>query len=517
MVKHRILKLSLSALASGLVTTGLVMGPASAQKSKDTLRVGFYDPISIVDATHDPKPETGFLSRAVYDNLLAYDRKSGEFKPSLAKSWKRIDAKTLEFKLRDDVKFHDGSEFDADDVVYTINWMADPKVKFRIKSRYLWIKNAEKIDKYTVRIHTKRPAAVAWARFAISTPIYPSDVHGALKVKSTFGKKGIGTGPYMVESVDSNKGVVLKANPNYKLGSPWRPAAKIGRIHAIPIPDVQTQTAQLLTGRLDLMYRVPKDQLDAMKSNSDLSITIQNGQLFYYMAMDSIGKSGNKPLMDKRVRKALMMAVNRGGIKTSLIPGGDSMKQMDAMCQSWQIGCGFTTKPPAYDPAAAKKLLAEAGYPNGFEVEISTTLSRTIASAVAGDLRKIGVKAKVAKLTFGAYRKKQRQGKIQILVNQWASGGIPDVQSTASFFHNKGARNYYGDKVIAETIPKAEAAFVDADRRKIYSIVFDRNNTEAYMMPITPVPPTFLHTKDLVISGGEIETFGATPAGMAWK
>ena len=449
MTKDRMLKLALTAL-----TTGLIATPAMAQKSKDTLRIGFYDPISIVDATYDPKPETGFLSRAVYDNLLAYDRKNNKYRPSLAKSWKRIDAKTLEFKLRDDVKFHDGSEFDADDVVYTINWMANPKVRFRIKSRYLWIKNAVKIDKYTVRIHSKRPAAVALARFAISTPIYPSDVHGALKVKSTFGKKGIGTGPYMVESVDPNKGVFLKANPNFNHGGAWRPKARIGRIHVLPMPDTQTQTAQLMTGGLDVMYRVPKDQLDALRSNPALSVTTQKGQLFYYIAMDSVGKSGHPALKDKRVRKAIMMAINRDSIKNTLIPGGNNTKQMDAMCQSWQRGCGFTSKPPAYDPAGAKKLLAEAGFPNGFDVNITSTLPRIIPVAVSGYLRKVGIKATVSKLTFGAYRKKQRQGKIQILVNQWASGGIPDVQSTATFFHGKSPRNYYGDKVISKPFQK---------------------------------------------------------------
>ena len=510
-------KFKLTELLSVVFVLGIVVSPVWAQKSKDTLRIGFYDPISIVDATHDPKPETGFLSRAVYDNLLAYDRKTNTFRPSLAKSWKRINAKTLEFKLRDDVKFHDGSEFDADDVVYTINWFANPKVKFRIKTRYLWIKNAEKIDKYTVRIHSKRPAAVALARFAISTPIYPSDVHGALKVKSTFGKKGIGTGPYMVESVSPNKGVVLKANLNFKHGGPGRPAARIGRIHVLPMPDVQTQTAQLLTGGLDLMYRVPKDQLDSLKSNPALSVTTQKGQLFYYIAMDSIGKSGHKALQDKRVRKAIMMAINREQIRNTLIPGGKQTQQMNAMCQKWQRGCGYTTKPPAYNPAGAKKLLAQAGFPNGFDVNITSTLPRVIPVAVSGDLRKIGIKASVSKLTFGAYRKKQRQGKIQILVNQWASGGIPDVQSTATFFHGKGARNYYGDKVISKTIPKAEASFDDAERRKIYATLFDRNNTEAYMMPITPNPPTFLHTKDLVIDGGETETFGVSAYTMYWK
>ena len=510
-------KCKLTELLSMVFALGLIASPTSAQKSKDTLRIGFYDPISIVDATHDPKPETGFLSRAVYDNLLAYDRKTSTFQPSLAKSWKRIDAKTLEFKLREDVKFHDGSEFDADDVVYTINWFANPKVKFRIKTRYLWIKNAEKIDKYTVRIYSKKPAAVALARFAISTPIYPSDVHGSLKVKSTFGKKGIGTGPYMVESVDPNKGVVLKANPNFKHGGPGRPAARIGKIHVLPMPDVQTQIAQLLTGGLDLMYRVPKDQLDSLKINPALAVTTQKGQLFYYIAMDSIGKSGHKALLDKRVRKAIMMAINREGIRNTLIPGGSEMEQMNAMCQKWQPGCGYTTQPPVYNPAGARKLLSQAGYPNGFDVNITSTLPRIIPVAVSGDLRKIGIKANVSKLTFGAYRKKQRQGKIEILVNQWSSGGIPDVGSTATFFHGKGARNYYGDTLISKTIPKAEAAFDDAERRKIYSTLFDRNNTEAYMMPITPNPPTFLHTKDLGIDGGEIETFGVSAYTMYWK
>tara|TARA_Y100000739_G_C20525228_1_gene426162 strand:- start:156 stop:1121 length:966 start_codon:yes stop_codon:yes gene_type:complete len=321
----------------------------------------------------------------------------------------------------------------------------------------------------------------------------------------------------MVESVDPNKGVILKANPNYKHGGPWRPAARIGRIHVKPIPDVQTQMAQFLTGGLDFMYRVPKDQLDSMKGNSAFSITTQKGQLFYYIAMDSIGKSGHPALKDKRVRKAIMMAINRDKIKQNLIPGGNDMEQMSAMCQKWQRGCGYTTKPPAYNPGMARKLLAEAGFPDGFDVNITSTLPRVIPEAVSGDLRKVGIKASVSKLTFGAYRKKQRQGKIQILVNQWAAGGIPDVQSTATFFHGKGARNYYGDKVITKTIPQAEAVFDDKERRKIYATLFDRNNTEAYMMPITPNPPTFLHTKDLVIDGGETETFGATPVLMYWK
>ncbi len=506
-----------------LASTAMTLAAASlateaiAQKSKNTVRIGYYDPISMVDATYDPKPETGLTSGSVYDNLIAFDRKSSKFMPLLAKSWSRVSPKIIEFKLRDDVKFHDGSEFDADDVVYTINWMADPKVKFRIKSRYFWIDKAEKVDKYTVRVHSKRPQASALMRLAISTPIYPSDVHGALKVKSTFGRNGIGTGPYKVVSVDPNNGVVLEKNTNYKHGNLAKPAGSVDRVHMRPIPETQTQIAQMLTGGLDMMYRVPKDQIDAMKSDPRFKVTVQKGQLFYYMAIDSIGKSGHPALKDKRVRKALMMAVNREGIRKNLIPGGADMAQMDAMCLRWQLGCDYTTKPPAYDPAAAKKLLAEAGFPNGFEIDITSTLPRVIPEAVAGDLRKIGVTAKVSKLNFPAYRKKQRQGKIQILVNQWASGGLPDVQSTVNFFHGKSPRNYYGDKAITGTLVTGEAQFEDAKRRAVYRTAFDRNNTEFYIMPITPNPPTFLHAKDLQIEGGETQTFGAVLYGLSWN
>ena len=182
--------------ALALSSAMLAASAAQADKKSDSLRVAFHDPISMIDIIYDPKPETQFTSNMVFDTLLYFDDWKQEFKPLLAKSWKRIDAKTWQFKLREDVTFHDGSEFDADDVVYTINWVADRKVRFRIKSRFLWLAGADKIDKYTVRIRTRRPAAGGLMRLAKSTPIFPSDVHGALERKSAFGKKPVGTGPY---------------------------------------------------------------------------------------------------------------------------------------------------------------------------------------------------------------------------------------------------------------------------------------------------------------------------------
>src|SRR4051812_29417433 len=115
-------------LALMLASVSAVM-PAQAQKAKDTLRLAYADPISTVVEYDDTKPETGTTARAVFDTLMCFDREKAVFTPLLATSWTRIDDRTLEFKLRDDVVFHDGSKFSADDVVYTLNWVIDPKSK----------------------------------------------------------------------------------------------------------------------------------------------------------------------------------------------------------------------------------------------------------------------------------------------------------------------------------------------------------------------------------------------------
>jgi len=100
----------------------LAAQPALAQKSKDLLRFGFYQPISMVDSIYDPRPEGSVLQRNVYDTLITFDADKKTYLPHLAQSWKRIDDKTIEFKLRQDIKFHNGSDMDADDVVYTFNF-----------------------------------------------------------------------------------------------------------------------------------------------------------------------------------------------------------------------------------------------------------------------------------------------------------------------------------------------------------------------------------------------------------
>ena len=495
----------------------LAAAPAAAQKSADTLRVGFYDPIPGVDLIYDPKGETSFTARAVFDTLISYNEKTKEFEPLLAKAWKQVDPTTYEFALRDDVKFHDGSPMDADDVVYTLNWIADPKVKFRIKTRFLWIKKATKVDSHTVRVTTKGPRAVAMARFAVSIPILPSDAHGKLEKKATFGKTPIGTGPYKVVAYSPDKGVRMVRNDAYAHGVPSKPAGKIANVHVLPIPDVQTQVAQLITSGLDMIHNVPKDQADNLALNPALAMTVSNGILFRYIAFDAIGRTGKDDLKDVRVRRALIHAIDREAIRRNIFAGGDAVARMDSICKPLQIGCVFDVKPPPYDPAAARKLLAEAGK-SKLALQITTLgETRKVAEAIAGYFRAVGVKASIRSVTFGAYRKLQRGGKIQTLVHQFSSGGVPDADALVSFYFGSKARNYYGDEQIAGWMKKAGATFDTGAREKLYRQIFNRINEQAYIIPIASLSSVFVHAKDLVIEKGIINPFGAQMGRISWK
>ena len=177
-----------------------------------------------------------------------------------------------------------------------------------------------------------------------------------------------------------------------------------------------------------MIHNVPKDQAENLELDPRLSVTISNGILFRYIAFDAIGRTGSEDLKDVRVRRALVHAIDRDSIRRNIFAGGEAVEKMDSICKPLQIGCTYDTLPPAYDPARAKALLAETGK-TGLKLQITTLPeSRKVAEAVAGYLRAVGVKASIKSVTFGAYRKLQRTGKIQTLVHQFSSGGVPECR-----------------------------------------------------------------------------------------
>ncbi len=491
------------ALAVGLIAVAATSGIALAQKAKDTVRIGIHQPVSTIDMVFDPSPQTSMLGRMVLDHLVFFDTQKKELVPGLAESWKRIDDKTVEFKLRQGVKFHNGDDFSADDVIYTLNYILDPNTRFRFKdTSYGWFDKAEKIDDFTVRIMTKEPMAPFEARLVTSLPIFPHKYHSKLADRALFGRAPVGTGPYRALLVDSTKGVIFERNENYKHGNAGKPAAIIKRVELSSIPDEQTRLAKAMIGDLDLIYDVTPDVAENFKANPQITITNRPTNAYAYIMFDAIGRSNFNTLKDKRVRLAILHAINRAALVNALQPAEIAkLPLQQSMCHPWNIGCNQSTTTPAFDIAKAKQLLAEAGVPQGFRLTIGTWgASRPVAEAVAGQLRAIGVQVTLDAMALPAFVKKRGAGELQTFIALWDNSvGAPDVDNTAGFFYNKSDRNYNGDDELTSLYHQGLQEFDPKKRLEIYRKLFDKVNTEAYSMPLIPLAGTLIHSAELQI------------------
>ena len=332
---------------------------ALAQANKDTVRLAVYQPVSMIDTIYNPHPETSLIANPVFDSLVHFDALKREYVPLLATSWKRLDDKTYEFKLREGVKFHDGSPFSADDVIYSFDVFMDPKYNFRFKdTRFGWLDKVEKVDDMTVRISSKEPYAPFLDRLTANTPIYPAKIYRALENKSDFGRNPIGTGPYKVVSFDPAKGeVVYERNEDYTMGAIRQPGS-VKNIRLASIPDQQTQIAKLFSGELDLVYNIEPDMVASLAANPSLKVAVERTVSYTYIQFDTRDRTGIGFFKDKRVREALLKAIDRKALTQGVPAAGAAERSAAARHVSHLahrlrlVGCWSR----AYDPEGAKKL-----------------------------------------------------------------------------------------------------------------------------------------------------------------
>ena len=503
------------ALPVAAIAFGTAARPAVADNASDTLRIAVDQPIQTISYYYDPAPDTVFESEAVYDGLVSYDVTRGEVEPLLAKAWRRIDPQTVEFDLRDDVTWQDGTKFTAADVAYTLDFLTDPKTVLRFRQNWSWIEKVEQVGDDKIRIHAKQPTPYDLTRFAYVTTILPEHQPGTPQEK---GYHPIGTGPYRAMQVDDAKGIVFERNAEYRHGNPAKPGSNIGRITLQSVPEEGTRIAQLLAGNLD-MIDASLQQAQNLAQDPRFEMTVVQGASFMYVAFDAQGRSGAKPVTDARVRQALSMAIDRDALR-KLVAGDAKIEQPGAMCWRSQAGCDYSLPLPDYDPAGAKQLLAEAGYPDGFDIEITTFtgLPANIAEAVAGQWHAIGVNAKIDRLAVVSYRKKQEAGKIQVMVAAWPAGNIPDVSATVDAFFAAGPADYSGDRELHQLAAQSDAAMDPAARKTIGRQMFDRGTEKFYFLPISPFPTILVHTKELAVTqSNRFTPLGYEVSDLNWK
>ena len=503
-------------LAALAVAGALSAAPAVAQKSQDTLRLAIISPFPVLSAFDLPHEESGLFHRDIYDFILKYDEHNKKFIPSLAKSWTHIDNKTIEMELRDDIKFHNGDEFDAEDVKATVDYVIDPKSKITYGSHYRWMKDVEILGPHKIRIHANEPIATDLNLLAYRLQIWDSKLLAKLSDKADYGRVSpVGTGLFKVTNYD-RQGITVERYDDYKTIA--GATAPIKRIKGMFMPDRDTQVAQLIAGGIDWIRGATPDAAKSLKDNPNIAISYVASPTFVYLALDSQNLSGNKALSDPRVREAMHMAIDREAIIKYIVPGGDVAEHAQALCFKETIGCDYSVKPPKYDPAAAKKLLAEAGYPDGFDVEYTVFApARAIGEAVAGDLLKIGVRAKITVADLGLYRKRQGEGKLEAWSILFPTGSYPDIGNVFAVFFSETAFKYYNEPLITEAMDKGEAEFDPVKRTAIYKKALDRINEMHYVLPISSVPVLHVHSKESSVKTNLLSAGETYISDFEWK
>jgi len=488
-------------VGTALLCVSLAAGPALAQKSADTMRVAINDPFAVLSPYHLPQNEAGTFYNRVYESLIAYDENKQQWVPQLAKSWQRVNPTTLDFELNEKVTFHNGNTFDADDVVGTWTYLLDPKTKLRYKDRYDWVEKVEKLGPYKVRLTAKHPIAIDMGLIAYRYTVLDIETMKGLEKAEDYGRlTPYGTGFYKVTQLDKNKGITVEQFDAYETNKTYaRTPTK--RIHGVFLPDRQTQIAQLLTGGVDMITNVSQDQANDLRTKPNVAISDMPSGSYIFYALDAGGVAGNKALTDIRVRKAIQKSIDRDMIIKHIVPGGEIAQKLDVPCFKSTIACKYSVTPEAYDPEGAKKLLAEAGYPDGFDLEYSVFAPiKDIAVALAGEMRKVGIRVSVDPIPITVYRKKQAEGQLQSWSLFSLIGKFPDASSALGvWFQGERADYFNNDPIITKAMQDGIKELDPAKRDEIYKVAFNRMNEMAYILPISSLPNVYAHGKDVRI------------------
>ncbi len=414
------MRLARMTVAAVTIAIGALLSPASAKE----LKVGLSAEPSAMDPHyHNLTPNNSLLSH-VFERLIENDEKQNLI-PSLAESWKAINDTTWEFKLRKGVKWHDGSPFTADDVVFTFNRAGNvpnsPSPFIVAKG-----KTATKIDDHTVHITT---AAVY--------PLMPNDVatilvvskkhgEGATTPDYNSGKAAVGTGPYKYVNFTPGDRIELARNDDY-----WGPKSVWTKVTFKPIKAGPARVAALLAGDVDIIEDTPTADIERLKKEPKVQLSQEVSNRVIYFFVDhgrditpfAKGKDGaeiKNPLKDKRVRLAMSKAINRDAIVSRVMEG--VAIPASQFLPDHYFGVSKTLKVEKYDPEGAKKLLAEAGFPNGFKLTLHGPNGRyindvKIAEAVAQMLTRAGIETNIEALPPANFFTRASQG---------GPGGVPE-------------------------------------------------------------------------------------------
>lgn len=365
-----------------LVLVMLSIGIIGAQDSSSIVIAQGGDAASL-----DPQMQNDSRSKVILNNIfdtLIYRNLDLELVPMLATGWEALDDTTWQVTLREDVVFHNGEAFDANDVKFTLERPLDADLGSPLGSRFSVIESVEMIDDFTVNIHTVEPFPLLPAR--LSEWFIIPDEYFAANDAEVVASSPIGTGAYKFVEWSIDDHLTLEANNDY-----WRGTPAIQSVTFRPIPENSTRVAAIQSGDVDLITEVPAFRQSEVEADDNLDIRPVRSTFFQYVALDG---TKNPVLADVRVRQAIQYATNVPEIIEVLFEG--SAEQISIPLAHGVFGNDGALEPYPYDPDRARELLTEAGYPDGITFALDAPVGRyaqdrEVAEALVGQWAQAGI------------------------------------------------------------------------------------------------------------------------------
>lgn len=397
----------------------------------------------------------------IYDSLIKTD-KDMNYVPNLAESWTTPDDTTYVFKLRENVKFHNGRAMTAEDVKYSFERIMNPDTASIAKSYFKDVKEINVLDEYTIEFKLEKPYAPFLSYMASSYAVVVCKE--VVEENGDLMQVACGTGPFILEEWVPDNHITLKKNPDYFIeGEP-----SIEKVVYNTMTDEASRLAALRTGKIHITTLSPQS-LPLVKKNPDIQIKSYQSNNYTFLGFNM----NIEPFNNQKVRQAMSLAINRDEIAKTVF-NGDAVITGPVPTALGKWALDVSTNPLyTQDVEKAKALLAEAGYPEGFEMEITALGGYAdivgTAQVIQQQLEAIGIKSTIKQLELGQYVDAWKTTDHQVMAGRNGSGLDPD-RALNFFFNTEGSANVWGfsDEEYDNLTNQGKVTIDEVKRAEIY-------------------------------------------------